>query len=148
MKQRLLIGILVPAAVALAAPGAGAHGVQFTELAAASPLDGRWTGSLTRAQILHSGGSKSLAEKLHGSWTARLANGRFEFRDRDTGTDAHGTFVVNGDRARFLFATGFGIKKGEVGEFTWNVYRGRLTFKAVPGRPALLLDLFVWTRAS
>src|SRR5262249_8594037 len=103
---------------------------------------------LTRAQVLHSTGSKSLAEKLHGSWTAQLGNGHFEFHDRDTGTDARGTFVVNRNRVRFLFATGLGIKKGQVAEFTWSVYRNRPTFKTVPGRPGVLIALFVWTRAS
>ena len=139
--MKRILGILVVSAV-VAAPTAGARN------AGATKLDGRWTGSLTRAQVLHSTRSKSLAEKLHGSWTALLGKGRFEFHDRDTGTDARGTFVVNGNRVRFLFATGLGIKKGQVGEFTWSVYRNRLTFKTVPGRPGVLIDLFIWTRAS
>jgi hypothetical protein len=141
MKRLLHIGILLGAA-AIAAPTVGARS------AVATKLDGRWTGSLTRAQVLHATGSKSLAEKLHGSWTALLGKGRFEFHDRDTGADARGTFVVNRNRVRFLFATGLGIKKGQVGEFTWSVYRNRLTFKTVPGRPGVLIDVTVWTRAS
>jgi hypothetical protein len=141
MKHLFHIGILA-AAAAVAASTADAQG------AGATKLDGRWTGSLTRAQILHATRSKSLAEKLHGSWTAQLGKGHFEFHDRDTGTDARGKFFVSRNRVTFFYATGVGIKKGQVGEYTWNVYRNRLTFKTVPGRPAALLDLFVWTRGS
>jgi hypothetical protein len=140
MTRLFHIGILA-AAAAVAASTADAQG------AGATKLDGRWTGSLTRAQILHATGSKSLAEKLHGSWTAQLGKGHFEFHDRDTGTDARGAFAVNRNRVRFVFATGLGLKKGQVAVFTWNVYRDRLTFKTVPGRPGVLIDLFVWTRA-
>jgi len=141
MKRPVHIGILVVAA-AVAAPTAGARDAGVTK------LDGRWAGSLTRAQVRHATGSKSLAEKLHGSWTARFANGRFEFHDRDTGADARGRFAVNANRVRFLFATGLGVKRGQVAQFTWNIYRDRLTFKTVPGRPGVLVDLFVWTKAS
>jgi len=112
-----------------------------------SPLKGNFTGSLTRAQILRETGSKALAEKLHGSWTARLADGRFEFRDRDTRADARGTFVVHGNRVKFVFATGVGLKEGQIANYTWSIYRDRLTFKTIPGRPSVLLG-FVWKRAS
>ncbi len=54
---------------------------------------------------------------------------------------------MHGNRVEFVFATGVGLK-GKAAEFTWNIYRDRLRFKTIPGRFGLLLDLFVWERAT
>src|SRR5262249_18876342 len=137
---QLAIVVVVAAAAAVSASAAGRTG--------ASQLDGRWTGTLTQKQLIRAGASQVLAAKLHGSWTAQFRTGRFAFHDRDTGADSRGRFVGHGQKVRFVFASGFEIKKGQVAELTWNIYRDRLRFRAIPGRPSLLLDLFVWTRTS
>jgi hypothetical protein len=130
----LLLGAILPVATGSAA--------------VTSPLDGRWTASITRAQLLRAGASKSLALKLYGTYTARYGNGRFEFRNHRTGAIARGTFTVRGKVSRIVFATGVGVKPGEISECTWNIYRDRLTFKPIPGRPSLLCNAGVWGRAG
>lgn len=136
--QLAIVVVVVAATVSASAAG----GIR------ASKLDGRWKGSLTQKQLIRAGGSQALAAKLHGSWTAQFRTGSFAFHDRDTGADSRGRFVVRGQRARFIFARGVGIKRGQVAELTWSIYRDRLRFRAMPGRPSLFLDLFVWTRTS
>jgi hypothetical protein len=140
MNRVLRLAIVLVAAAAVSAAAAGSTRT--------SKLDGRWEGSLTRQQLIQAGASQALAAKLHGSWTAKFGTGRFAFHDRDTGADSRGRFVVGGEKVRFVFASGVGIKKGQVAELTWSLYRDRLRFRAIPGRASMFLDLFVWTRSS
>ena len=89
-----------------------------------------------------------LVAKLYGPWTALYQNGRFQLRTQRTGGIARGTYSVRGKVSRLVFASGVGVTRGQVSECTWSVYRDRLTFKAIPGRPSLLCDAGVWTRAD
>lgn len=137
----LLLSATLPVATATAAA------VGPTGAVRASPLDGRWTATITRAQLRRAGASAALAGKLYGSYTARHENGRFEIRNHRTGGVARGTFTVRGDVFRGVFARGVGVKPGDVMVCTWSVYRDRLTFRPIPGRPSQLCDAAVWTRA-
>ena len=69
-----------------------------------------------------------------------FAHGRFEYRNKQAGADARGTFVVHGSRARFVFASGVSLPEGMVAEVKWSIYRGRLRFIAIPGHPSALLS--------
>jgi TRAP-type C4-dicarboxylate transport system substrate-binding protein len=111
------------------------------------PFDGRWKTSMTDAQLRRAGATKELAKMLQGSWNAHFEHGRFDFRNRDTRARARGTFVVHGDRARFVFARAVGLEGGQVAELRWSIYQDRLSFIAIPGRPSLLLDAAPWMRA-
>ena len=135
MNARLLA--LVPLAAALLAAGA-------------APFDGRWEASVTVSQLLHAKPrpTAALAQKLAGRYTIVFEKGRFESRNQRTGGVARGTYTVSGNVARIVFATGVGVRRGSVSECTWSVYRGRLTFKAIAGRPSQLCDAPVWVRSG
>jgi hypothetical protein len=135
VNARLLA--LVPLAAALLAGSAG-------------PFDGHWKTSVTVAQLLHTAAppTPALAEKLAGRYTMVFEKGRFEERNQRTSAIGRGTYTVHGNVARVVFASGVGVRRGQVSECTWNVYRGRLTFKAIAGRPSLLCDAAVWVRSG
>ena len=118
--------------------------------AGAGPFDGRWEGSVTVSQLLHTAAppTPALAQKLAGRYTMVFEKGRFEFRNQRTGAVARGTYTVRGNISRLVFATGVGVRRGSVSECTWSLYRGRLTFKAIAGRPSLLCDAAVWVRSG
>jgi opacity protein-like surface antigen len=148
--SRKLIVVGAVSAVLLTGTSAAAH-VQPTTHGVAtptSPLDGRWTATITQAQLQRSGAGAELVTKLFGPWTARWDNGRFQFRNLRTHTVARGTFTVRRNVSRLVFASGVGIQPGAVSECTWSIYRGRLTFKRIAERPSLLCDAGVWSRVS
>jgi hypothetical protein len=130
------------AAAALAVAHAGnAHSLPVT------PIDGRWTATITRTGLMRTGEvDPASAAKLYGPYTVRFANGRFQIRNERTGRGAAGTFTVSGELVRFVFAYGVGLKRGDVGVCTESVYRDRLTFTKVPGRPCRAFNAAVWTR--
>src|SRR5262245_18111215 len=120
--------------------------------AAASPLDGRWTGTATLADLEQAGVAQPYAGKLCGTATGPCApaavsfgNGRFRFHSQ-TGGNASGTFGVNGKHVRFVFASGVGVQPGTVAECGWSVYRDRLSFTKVRGRPCYGWDAAPWRR--
>jgi hypothetical protein len=113
----------------------------------ASPIDGRWTATITRAGLIRTGEvDLASAVKLYGRYTARFTDGRFQVRNGRTGHAAAGTFTVSGKLVRFVFAYGVGLKPGDVGVCTKSIYRDRLTFTKVPGRPCRAFNAAVWTR--
>ena len=148
-RTQLAVVVLLGTALSLATgTTAGARVARTGTEAVASPLDGRWTANVTLAQLRRAGAPASLAAKLYGPYTALWQKGRFEIRNHRTGAIARGTFSVRGNVSRVVFASGVGIKPGQVSVCTWTVYRDRLTFKPIPGRPSLLCDAGVWTRAG
>jgi hypothetical protein len=114
---------------------------------ATGPFDGRWQTSMTSAQLRHAGATRELAQMLQGSWIARFAHGRFDFRNDDTGAHARGTISVHGDRVRLVFARGVGLTGGQVAEVRWSIYQARLSFIEISGRLSALLDVAAWERA-
>src|SRR5262245_27943290 len=139
--HRLSVLLLVGAVLAAASGTAPRSSAAVT-----TPLDGRWTATITRAQLRRAGASATLAAKLYGSFTAVYKQGRFQFRHRGGG-ESHGTFSVRGNVARLVFQTGIGLQAGHISQCTFSVYRDRLTFKPIPGRRSLLCDAGVWVRA-
>jgi hypothetical protein len=114
-----------------------------------SPIDGRWTATMSRAALMRTGeADEASALRLYGPYTARFANGRFEIRNGRTDRGAAGTFTISGKHVRFVFAYGVGIERGEIAVCAQSVYRDRLTFTKVPGRPCLAWNAAVWTRAK
>jgi hypothetical protein len=142
--------VLVLTAVLAAAPAttAASRNTAAGGARIEGPFDGRWTATVTRAQLRRAGASTSLVAKLYGPYTALFQNGRFEMRNHRTDGIARGTFSVRGNVSRLVFARGVGLDPGQISECTWSVYRDRLTFHAIPGRPSLLCDAGVWTRAG
>jgi TRAP-type C4-dicarboxylate transport system substrate-binding protein len=110
------------------------------------PFDGRWKLSLTRGQLIQQGAPGGIADRLQGSWDVEFAHGRFEYRNRNTGANARGSFVVQGSRARFVFASAVGLTAGTVAEVRWSAYRDRLRFIAVSGHSSELLGVGVLDR--
>jgi hypothetical protein len=115
---------------------------------AAGPFDGRWHTTLTRAQLIRAGAEPASANALYGPYSARFAGGRFTFSNGRTHHGARGSFTVRGKVARLTFSSGVGLRPGEAAEVKWSVYRDRLTFKAIRGRPSLMLDAGIWTREA
>jgi hypothetical protein len=140
----VLVATTLPTAAAVASVPATTIGPRGS--LAAGPFDGRWHTTLSRAQLIRAGAEPASANALYGSYSARFALGRFTFSNGRTHRGARGSFVVRGKVARFTFSSGVGLRPGEAAELRWSVYRDRLTFKAIRGRPALLLDAGIWTR--
>lgn len=110
---------------------------------AASPLDGRWTFTWTRAEM----------RPICASCTV----GRFlvEFRDGHVirllpkPVLRSGRFSVRGNLASMVFPAPApaGIIPGTTYLMRWSIYRDRLTWSRVPGRPALEAFLITpWVR--
>jgi hypothetical protein len=138
-RTALLLG--PAAAVIAAAPALGAG--------APTLLDGRWKATFTRAALVRTGEvSPNALGSLYGPWTASFAGGRFRTRNERTGGGGAGTFAVSGGRVRFVFATGIAVRSGSAAVCIASVYRGRLTFRRVPGRSCLGWDAAVWTRVG
>jgi TRAP-type C4-dicarboxylate transport system substrate-binding protein len=109
-------------------------------------LRGRWRATLTREELRRSGNSPGLTQELSGSWFVTFEKRRFEVR-REEGGGGRGTYSVDGDRIRFVWETGIGIRRGEVFVSRWSVYRDRLRFWPVPGYTKLAgLDVEPFTR--
>jgi hypothetical protein len=140
-RTALLFGVLV-ASVA-ASPSFAA----FSGSGPPSILDGRWKSTNTVDGLLQTGevGAKEVGQ-LRGTWTAHFAPGRFDVRNQLTGGLGQGTFVVTGNRVRFVFASGVDVRPGSVAVCTASVFRDRLTFTKVPGQSCLAWDAAVWQR--
>jgi hypothetical protein len=117
---------------------------------AAGPFDGHWRATVTVAQLRQAAAPvpPALARKLAGPYTMVFTKGRFQARNERTGATSGGTYTVHGSVARIVFASGVGVRSGQLSECTWSVYRGRLTFKSIAGRPSLLCDAVVWVRSG
>jgi len=142
-RTALLLGVL--AAAVAASPALGA----LRGSGPSSLLDGRWKTSMTADALLRTGEvSTKHVPLLAGPWTAVFRAGRFEVRNERTGGGGHGTFVVNGNLVRFVFAAGVALKPGSTAVCAATVFRDRLTFTKVLGRPCLAWNAAVWTRVG
>jgi hypothetical protein len=119
-----------------------------------SPLDGRWTWTWTRSELLGPGakGCEAAAYVPHdlGSWTITFANGRYAARVLRTGEVIHGSFSVDRDVLTFVpHRRHEGMPAWRPARIRFSVYRDRVTFTDLPGRlcPLHLFTLEPWTRA-
>jgi hypothetical protein len=144
MRRTALLLSVLAAAVA-ASPALAA----LRSSGPSSVLDGRWKTSMTVGDLAGTGevGAKE-AVQLRGPLTAEFVAGRFQVRNERTGGLGNGTFVVTGDRVRFVFVKGVDVKPGSVAVCTVSVFRDRLTFKKLPGRQCLAWEAAVWTRVG
>jgi TRAP-type C4-dicarboxylate transport system substrate-binding protein len=105
----------------------------------AAALEGLWETTWTRDRLIAAGIAPKDAEALRGQHTAEFADGHFRFQgDAGSDTSATGTYTLDGDIVRLVFATGIRLQLGRPYELRWNVYRDSLTFSAAPGRETLL----------
>ena len=114
-----------------------------------SPLEGRWTYTWKRAELLAVGISeKYIPRDLRGDTAV------FEFRDGDYRVTAggavriRGTYTVDGDVLNLVHPRrSYGYAAGQVLRLRWSVYRGSLTFRRLLGSdPDLLLLVKPLTR--
>jgi hypothetical protein len=136
----LILGALIGA---VTAPGARAHQV------ASSPLDGTWKWTWTRAEVVRGGGNDTSEVGTH---IATFANGVATSRNLRTGRVERARFTVHGNTVDFVFGTTMrphGVVVGTPYRLRWSIYRDRLTFATVSGRPALeLLPITPWIRVG
>jgi hypothetical protein len=142
-RTALLLGVL--AAAVAASPALAA----LRNSGPSSVLDGRWKTSVTVADLVGTGEVDAKeALQLRGPVTAEFVAGHFQVHNERTGGLGNGTFVVTGDRVRFVFVKGVDVKPGSVAVCAASVFRNRLTFKRVPGRQCLAWEASVWTRVG
>jgi TRAP-type C4-dicarboxylate transport system substrate-binding protein len=102
---------------------------------AASTLEGRWTVSWSRNELLAAGIEPTDADALQGRHVLEFSNGRFRSQTDPT----TGTYTLAGDILRLVFDNVVvGVTPGKVYELRWSVYRDSLSFAAVEGREPLL----------
>ena len=111
--------------------------------AATSPLEGRWTYTWTRPELLAAGIDEkyiptglqrdTVVFEFDGGRYRAIAGGAVRIR---------GTYDVDGDVLNLVHPRGsVGYAAGQILRQRWSVYRGTLTFRRVPGTDADLLLL-------
>jgi TRAP-type C4-dicarboxylate transport system substrate-binding protein len=145
LTKELIAAIAELRAEEPAAPKLACVGTDSTSAKArADALAGRWETTWTRDKLIAAGIEPRDAEAMSGHHTAQFAGGRFRFQgDPGSGNSARGTYEIEGDVIRLVFETGIAVQHGRPYELKWNVYRGLLTFAAVPRREALQAFLTV-----
>lgn len=144
MRRLSCLVLLAALVVVASAPSSGAG---------TSAIDGRWkTKRVTLQRLLDAGfrrkDAEALAHAVRGTPAIDLENGVFKGLDLSTGrVVATGTYRLTGNVIRFVFKTGVAVQLGLTYSLRWSVYRDRLTFSSVPGRPSLgAFTLNPWTR--
>jgi TRAP-type C4-dicarboxylate transport system substrate-binding protein len=97
------------------------------EAAPSDELDGAWSKTVTRTELVAAGASAPEAKTYAGSGTLELHHGRWSFRgDRTTVT---GTFVVEDNVVRLTMrtCTANPCTPGATTAYGWSVYRDTLT---------------------
>jgi hypothetical protein len=149
---RLAACLFVVATLASVAPLAGASARGFDR----SPLDGRWkiAYKATTEQLVAHGMPRSAAEAL-GCLDVEipavdLNGGRARWFDLATGkTTCRGSYVVRGDRVGFSSSRCPVPTPAGVTWMRWSVFRDRLTFSAIQGRPNIVaITISPWVRVG
>jgi hypothetical protein len=144
MRRLSCLALLAALAVVASTPSSAAG---------TSAIEGRWkTKRVTLQSLLDAGfrrkDAEALAHAVRGTPAIDLENGVFKGLDLNTGrVVATGTYRLTGNVIRFVFKTGVAVQLGLTYSLRWSVYRDRLTFSSVPGRPSLgAFTLNPWTR--
>jgi TRAP-type C4-dicarboxylate transport system substrate-binding protein len=122
--------------------------------AASSPasLEGTWKLDRGTEQELIDAGidpvNAAALARLPGTPALVFDHGRHRGLDLETGKVlSTGTYEVDGDVVRLVFASGVAVQLGRVYSLRWSVYRDSLRFEAVPGsEPLIALVLRPWSR--
>jgi hypothetical protein len=141
--RRLLAALLVATALAAASGAAVArnHG---------TPVDGRWKWTITRAEALKCCGTAAIA----GPSLSEFRDGRIYALDAGTGRliGLRGTYTVAGDVVTFVFSHKYPTEVPIPGRrylMRFSIYRDRLTWSMIPGRPGLTgLTIVPWVRVG
>jgi TRAP-type transport system periplasmic protein len=123
-----------------------------------SPVDGAWALKLTLADLRAVGAPPDLQVLgNYGDFRLVFDRGRFAQTVHNGPTAcnwAYGTFVVSGKQVELRFEDGGGrdpdnafVRAGEVFDFQWSVYRGSMTWSAVPGAVSPV-PAHAWRRIS
>ena len=148
VARPILLAALVSLALVSAAPRPGA----------ATPLDGWWTTAPEPAEELVGHGMQPADVDMLSRFGVRrpgihLQDGLATWLDLATGSlVAFGAYVVQGDLVSFRVVWAAGPRPTAPPRPTWlrwSVFRDRLTFSPLPGRPDVLpLTLQPWVRVS
>ena len=142
MRRAAVLVVLAALTVGAFAQGADA---------ARSPIDGRWRWSYTYAELLHCCG-KAVADTLAGPSLSEFRDGQIYALDADSGRliGLRGTYRVAGDVVSFVFSHHYpGLTPGRTYVMRFTLFRDRLTWSRVPGRPGLdALTVTSWTRVG
>jgi TRAP-type C4-dicarboxylate transport system substrate-binding protein len=106
---------------------------------AASVLEGRWQATSSTEDLLAAGTPPAEAERQRGVATLELRGGRWIARERHSGFVWRGPYTVKGDILYLTIAdcrAPAGVCFGGItSEYTWSVYRDRLTLDRLSGTP-------------
>jgi len=155
LMQRLIgVATVATLAATLTAPTSTANNSGQGRIVS-SPIEGRWKGKRFTVQELVAAGltrknAEALVRLVKGTPGLDLRNGRYKGLNLDTGrVGSTGTYRLSGNVVTFIFRTGAAVDFGRPYLLHWSVYRDRLTFSAVPGRPPLrALILQPWIRVT
>ena len=125
-----------------------------------SPMDGTWTMSETRADVIAAGAPADEPDspENEGDWVLIVDRGRFAFTQQHgpACTWGYGTWIVDGDQVEWRFIDGGGIaptgaanKPGDLFDYRWSVFHDTLTLATAPG--AISPENFLarpWQRVS
>jgi TRAP-type C4-dicarboxylate transport system substrate-binding protein len=105
----------------------------------ASLLNGRWQAASSREDLLAAGAPADEAERQSGVATLELRDGRWIAREGHSGFVWRGPYMVKGD---ILYLTIADCRapadvcfRGVTSEYTWSVYRDRLSLERLSGNP-------------
>ena len=104
-----------------------------------APFEGRWHLDLSAGELRAAGVSPDEIPRSQGTWTLVLGHGRWvATRQTPPGGFLKGTYTVDGQRFREIVescsASTTHCTPGNLSEYTWSMYRDRLTFRRIPGR--------------
>jgi len=141
--MRPMAPLLAAIALTALAPSASARPLPV------SPLDGRWTWTWTRAELLGRGDDPADAAWNAGTHHITLSGGRFVHVTRRG--ESRGSFSVRRDVVTFISDNRYGgMRAGLPYSIRFSLYRDHITFRDLPGRgssPLRYLALAPWTRA-
>ena len=112
-------------------------------------LEGRWRSTPTAAELVAVGDNAAEARAAHGTWVAEFRSGHLTARLVEAGLEYSATYEVRGDIVSIDFQVCPGTVCTLISETRWSVYRNRLTFARIAGRPFSSVAVAApWTRVD
>jgi TRAP-type C4-dicarboxylate transport system substrate-binding protein len=106
---------------------------------AASVLEGGWQATSSEKDLLAAGTPPAEAERQRGVATLELRRGQWIARERHSGFVWRGPYAVRGNILYLTIADCRGTSdvcfRGITAEYTWSVYRDRLSLERLSGSP-------------
>jgi TRAP-type C4-dicarboxylate transport system substrate-binding protein len=108
-----------------------------SRVSASSELEGRWSVTASRDELLAAGAPAAEAERQSGRVTLELRDGRWVARQSHSGFIWRGNYAVQGNLLRLTVASCRGPADvcfhGTTAEYRWSLYRDRLSLRRVSG---------------